>query len=91
MTDGTDKIRKDYEDLFGKKPFNGWDAAELQKRIDDKLAEGNSTSGEAESKADKPAPKAAKAAAASSDPYPSQAELDAMRTGTYVNRELKSR
>ena len=37
---GTDvaRLRKDYADLIGKKPFAGWDAAELQKRIDAHLA-----------------------------------------------------
>lgn len=74
MADDLDKTRKDYEELFGKRPFNGWDAAELQKRIDEKLA-----GGEAD-----PAP------AATSDPYPSQAELDAIRAGTYRDRELKN-
>lgn len=33
------KLRADYTELMGKKPFGGWDAAELQKRIDAKLAE----------------------------------------------------
>lgn len=32
-------LRAEYTDLFGKKPFPGWDAEELQKRIDAKLAE----------------------------------------------------
>lgn len=76
MADEIDKIRKDYEELFGKKPFNGWDAAELQKRIDEKLAGGDPD---------------AKAPAASVDPYPTQADLDAIRAGTYHDRELKTR
>lgn len=84
MADDLDKVRKDYEELFGKRPFNGWDVAELQKRIDEKLAGGSDPEPE------KPAPKTAKAAA-SADPYPTQADLDAMRAGTYVDRELKSR
>lgn len=78
MADDLDKVRKDYEELFGKKPFNGWDAAELQKRIDEKLSgseDANST------KADAP----------STAPYPTQADLDAMRAGTYRDRELKTR
>ncbi|WP_223566930.1 hypothetical protein [Agrobacterium tumefaciens] len=33
------KLRIDYEELFGKKPFNGWKAAQLQDKIDAKLAE----------------------------------------------------
>jgi hypothetical protein len=78
MADDLDKVRKDYEELFGKKPFNGWDAAELQKRIDEKL------SGAEEANA-------AKADAPSADPYPTQADLDAMRAGTYRDRELKTR
>lgn len=32
-------LRTEYQELFGKRPFNGWDAAELQKRIDEKLGE----------------------------------------------------
>jgi hypothetical protein len=32
------KLRADYEQLFGKRPFPGWDAKEIQKRIDDNLA-----------------------------------------------------
>ena len=31
------RLRKDYLDLVGKKPFGGWDSTELQKRIDAKL------------------------------------------------------
>lgn len=33
------KLRADYTELTGKKPFGGWGAAELQKRIDAKLEE----------------------------------------------------
>ena len=32
------KLRAEYTELLGKKPFPGWDAAELQKRIDEALA-----------------------------------------------------
>ena len=32
------KLRKDYAELTGKKPFGGWGAEELQKRIDTVLA-----------------------------------------------------
>lgn len=32
-------LRAEYQDLVGKRPFPGWDAAELQRRIDEKLAE----------------------------------------------------
>lgn len=31
------KLRADYEDILKKKPFAGWDAAELQRRIDEAL------------------------------------------------------
>lgn len=79
MADDLEKLRKDYEELLGKKPFNGWDSAELQKRIDEKLA--------GESRADDEAG----TTPASADPYPSQADLDAMRAGTYRDRELKNR
>lgn len=79
MADDLDKVRKDYEELFGKKPFHGWDAAELQKRIDEKLAAGE---GGADAEANAPA---------ASDPYPTQADLDAIRAGTYHDRELKTR
>lgn len=36
---GIDALRDEYTELFGKKPYMGWKAAELQKRIDAKLAE----------------------------------------------------
>jgi hypothetical protein len=32
------KLRAEYTDLFGKKPFAGWKADELQRRIDEALA-----------------------------------------------------
>ena len=31
------KLRVDYEEVLKKKPFGGWDAAELQRRIDEAL------------------------------------------------------
>lgn len=82
-----DKLRKDYEDLFGKKPFNGWTVDQLQAKIDAKL--NGADDNHDEPQADR-APSSANPAATSSDPFPSQADLDAMRAGTYVNRELKS-
>jgi hypothetical protein len=33
------KLRTDYEELFSKKPFNGWKVEQLQEKIDAKLAE----------------------------------------------------
>lgn len=33
------KLRADYTEIVGKKPYHGWDAAELQAKIDEKLAE----------------------------------------------------
>lgn len=83
-----DKLRKDYEDLFGKKAFNGWKADQLQAKIDAKLNGGDDDD---EETAGEPVAEARASVATSSDPYPSQADLDAMRAGTYVNRELKSR
>lgn len=65
------KLRADYAELFGKAPFNGWDEAELQKRIDERLANPEQT----EAKASEPTP----------DPYPSQADLDKMRAGNFDN------
>lgn len=32
------RLRGEYSELTGKKPFHGWDAAELQKRVDTALA-----------------------------------------------------
>jgi len=32
------KLRSEYQELIGKRPFMGWDAAELQRRIDEVLA-----------------------------------------------------
>lgn len=36
--DALNKLRADYTEVLGKKPFPGWDAAELQRRIDKALA-----------------------------------------------------
>lgn len=83
-----DKLRKDYEDLFGKKAFNGWKAEQLQAKIDAKLNGGDDDDDES---GGEQAATSRESVASSSDPYPSQADLDAMRAGTYVNRELKSR
>jgi hypothetical protein len=33
-----DKLRGDYFEVVKKKPYHGWDAAELQRRIDEALA-----------------------------------------------------
>lgn len=33
------KLRADYLDVMGKKPFNGWSADQLREKIDAKLAE----------------------------------------------------
>lgn len=77
-----DKLRKDYEDLFGKKAFNGWKAEQLQAKIDAKLNGADDDADEAEATADKPAVIAA-------DPYPTQVDLDAMRAGTFS--QYKSR
>jgi hypothetical protein len=35
---GLAKLRAEYQELIGKRPFHGWDAAEIQKRIDEALA-----------------------------------------------------
>lgn len=70
------ELRAQYKEVVGKNAFTGWDAAELQKRIDDHMAGGAEAPVEA---------------ATPSVPYPSQDDLDAMRDGTYQNRELKSR
>lgn len=37
--DALAKLRTDYQEVVGKRPFPGWDADELQRRIDEKLAE----------------------------------------------------
>lgn len=31
-------LRAQYQEIFGKKPYHGWDADELRKRIDEALA-----------------------------------------------------
>lgn len=33
------KLRADYLDVFGKRPFHGWSAEEIQAKIDQKLGE----------------------------------------------------
>lgn len=35
--DDLKKLRADYQEVLKKKPFGGWDAAELQRRIDEAL------------------------------------------------------
>ncbi|NSX90131.1 hypothetical protein [Agrobacterium tumefaciens] len=37
--DALGKLRTDYQEVFGKRPFHGWSAKELQEKIDAKLAE----------------------------------------------------
>lgn len=32
------RLRADYQEIVGKRPFNGWDTDELQRRIDEALA-----------------------------------------------------
>ena len=34
MSEDINKLRADYKELVGKNPFAGWDASELQRRID---------------------------------------------------------
>lgn len=36
--DDLSRLRADYQEIVGKRPFHGWDATELQKRIDEALA-----------------------------------------------------
>lgn len=103
MSDDLDALRAKYKEVTGKNAFNGWDAAEIEKRISEhstsRAGTGDNTDEPVADQAEKPAAKprgkskesTAPAAATSSDPSPSQAELDAMRAGTYGNRELKSR
>lgn len=80
-------LRASYKEATGKSPFNGWDAAELQKRI----AEHNNPSTDTSSD---PTAKAKEKAPTNSDPYPSQADLDAMRersvAGGQKRRDMKS-
>lgn len=35
--EGLKKLRADYQEVLKKKPFGGWDAVELQRRIDEAL------------------------------------------------------
>jgi hypothetical protein len=37
MSEELNKLRADYKELLGKNAFNGWDAPEIQKRIDEAL------------------------------------------------------
>ena len=85
MSDDIEKLRADYAEVVGKKPFNGWDAAELQKRIDAALAGGAKD----DATGDEVAETSGEVAATPGDPYPSQADLDAMRAGTFT--QYKSR
>lgn len=87
-------LRAQYKEVVGKNAYNGWDAAELQKRIEEHKAgdrNGNEPANEPEKPARELRGKAKEVVATSTDPYPSQADLDAMKDGTYRDRELKSR
>lgn len=92
------QLRADYEKAFGKKPFNGWDADELKSRIAAGAAPAEVRSTPtprpvpSQAKVDEireettpaePAAKPKKPAATSDDPFPTQADLDAMRAGTF--------
>ncbi|TDR90301.1 hypothetical protein [Enterovirga rhinocerotis] len=76
-------LRAAYKEATGKNAFNGWDAAELQKRIDE--AAGNAT---------EPATKVEATPATAPEPYPSQADLDEMRersvAGGQTRRDMKT-
>jgi len=39
QSDELAKLRADYAEIVGKKPYHGWNAEELQAKIDEKLAE----------------------------------------------------
>lgn len=39
QSDEMAKLRADYLEIVGKKPYHGWSAEELQAKIDEKLAE----------------------------------------------------
>jgi hypothetical protein len=94
MSDDLDALRAKYKEALGKNAFNGWDAAELQKRIDDHNAAGNDGAADGDEPAKparEPRGKAKDDAPKSTVPYPTQDDLDAMRAGTYQNRQLKSR
>lgn len=90
-----ESLRAQYKEVVGKNAFNGWDAADLQKRIDDHKAAANGGNdgpgAEPEKPAREPRGKSKEAAITSTDPHPSQADLDAMKDGTYHNREMKNR
>lgn len=55
MSEDINKLRSDYKELVGRNPFAGWDAIELQKRIDVALA-GNGSQGDEDGAAGKSVP-----------------------------------
>jgi hypothetical protein len=56
MSEDLNKLRADYKELVGKNAFNGWNALELQKRIDEALADGSPSGDESGSDASAPVP-----------------------------------
>lgn len=88
MTD-INALRDEYEKAVGRRPFNGWDADELTKRI---AEAGTAAPVPPQEKADEireestpaePAEKPKKRDETPDQPFPSQADLDAMRAGTF--------
>lgn len=91
------QLRTDYEAALGKKPSPSWDAAELQKRMaaaaaPDEKPVPTPRPVPSQNKADEirenataaePARKAKDQPTTSDDPLPTQADLDAMRAGTF--------
>ncbi|RLP22257.1 hypothetical protein [Mesorhizobium sp. YM1C-6-2] len=71
-------------------PKTAANPAPSQAKADDIRAEAATTVADPAPKADEKPAKAKAPAATSDAPYPSQADLDAMKAGTYRNREMKS-
>lgn len=96
MSDDLAILRADYEKAFGKKPFNGWSADDLKAKIGAGPAVTKPVPSQAkvdqireDATAAEPAKKPKDNAETAADPYPTQADLDAMRAGTF--KEYKTR
>ena len=82
-------LREEYKKAVGRPPFNGWDADELTKRIAEASTAAPPPSQEKaneireESTPADPAEKPKKRDETPDQPFPSQADLDAMRAGTF--------
>lgn len=95
MSDDIAKLRADYKAATGKNAFNGWDAAELTKRIADAAnpppepSQSDANEIKEDATGDNHPRKGKKPDQTVGDPFPTQADLDAMRAGTFQSYKTR--